>query len=111
MTRQKVLERMQDHDFIGIFADDEMKGYCDYKIDGDHSHIVWFCSVKGFGTPLWLFMEKLLKYNDVKSITLQISMQQSKEIVKRRFNFWIQRGFTLYDYDIDAKKLEMEKLI
>jgi hypothetical protein len=96
--------------FIGIKIDNILEGYCHYEpLENLEVMIVWFCANKGFGTPLYLFMEKYFRMNDYTRIILVVSLEGSYST--RRINFWYSMGFLTYETHPEKKKVHMEKFI
>ncbi|AQN68518.1 hypothetical protein [Saudi moumouvirus] len=94
---------------IGIKVDDTLQGYCQYKeIDNNKVKIIWFCANKGFGTPLYIFMEKYFQLNNYNHIILSVSLEDKYST--RRLNFWYKMGFKTNDIP-NKKYLIMEKNI
>ncbi|XWV24647.1 putative N-acetyl transferase [Tupanvirus deep ocean] len=95
---------------IGIKVDDKLQGYCQYEPrDNMEVKIVWFCANKGYGTPLYTFMEKYFMLNDYTRVILVVSLEGTYSV--RRINFWNSMGFTTYETLPNDKKLHMEKYI
>ncbi|AVL95004.1 hypothetical protein ma618 [Moumouvirus australiensis] len=94
---------------IGIKVDDILQGYCQYKeIDNNKVKIVWFCANKGFGTPLYIFMEKYFQLNNYNHVILTVSLEDKYST--RRLNFWYKMGFRSNGIS-DKKQITMEKNI
>jgi len=93
---------------IGIKADDHLQGYCQYEPrDNQVVFITWFCANKGYGTPLYTFMEKYFKANDYKKIILVVNLEGSYSTA--RINFWYKMGFKTYESVPEKYKVHMEK--
>ncbi|QGR54137.1 hypothetical protein [Moumouvirus maliensis] len=94
---------------IGIKVDEILQGYCQYKeIDNNKVKIVWFCANKGFGTPLYIFMEKYFQLNNYDHVILAVSLEDKYST--RRLNFWYKMGFRSNGIS-DKKQITMEKNI
>uniref|UniRef100_A0A6G6ABV3 N-acetyltransferase n=1 Tax=Borely moumouvirus TaxID=2712067 RepID=A0A6G6ABV3_9VIRU len=94
---------------IGIKVDEILQGYCQYKeIDNNKVKIVWFCANKGFGTPLYIFMEKYFQLNNYNHIVLTSSLEDKYST--RRLNFWYKMGFRSNGIS-DKKQITMDKNI
>ena len=93
---------------VGMKVDDELQAYCQYKIVGDSVHINYFCALKGYGTPLYTFVEKYFDMNGFNEI---ISMVNVKEIMAdQKINFWYKQGFhTMKIYN--EKFLLLQKIL
>lgn len=110
--RDSILEKIQNNpgQLIGIKVDDKLQGYCQFKpLANKEVKIVWFCANKGFGTPLYTFMEKYFKVNDYVRIKVIVKMEGSNAI--KRINFWYDKGFQTYKTDTDKNQISMEKFI
>ena len=95
---------------IGIKVDGKLQGYCHHKpLPNMDVRIVWFCANKGYGTPLYTFMQKYLKLNDFTRIILIVSLEGSYAV--RRINFWYHMGFTTYETNPRGAQIYMEKFI
>lgn len=95
---------------IGIKVNDKLEGYCQYEpVNNTSVKIIWFCANKGFGTPLYTFMEKFFKMNDNVKITLVVSLEGTYST--KRLNFWYAMGFRTYETLSTEKKVCMEKNI
>ncbi|MEM3061955.1 MAG: hypothetical protein QW303_00215 [Nitrososphaerota archaeon] len=74
-SRETVLEKLKNNKglLIGIFVDEILEGYFQYKpLDKKNVKIIWFCANRGYGTILYKFLEKFLKKNEYKYITIDL---------------------------------------
>lgn len=111
-NKTTVLQKITDNRglLIGIKIDDKLQGYCQYKpIDETGIKIIWFCANKGFGTPLYIFLEKYFKLNAYTKIILTVSLEGQHST--RRINFWYTMGFSAYETLPENKKIRLEKNI
>jgi len=107
-TRQKITDNRGL--LIGIKVDNVLEGYTQYEpLENLETKIVWFCANKGFGTPLYTFLEKYFKMNDYTRIIITVSIEGS--YATRRINFWYGMGFSVYETSPIEKKVQMEKNI
>jgi hypothetical protein len=95
---------------IGTKIDDKFQGYFQYDPHENMDvEIVWFCANKGYGTTLYVFMEKYFKMNNYIRIILTISLEGSHST--RLINFWYSMGFKTYETIPEKNKVHMEKFI
>lgn len=88
---------------IGIEVGGKLQGYCVFKdlgadttsdnVSNKGIYILWFCANKGFGTPLYKFLEKYFKMNNHKQISAIVNLNTESEIASRLINFWNKMGF------------------
>lgn len=110
--KNSVLQNILDNRglLIGIKVDDRFQGYCQYEPHNNMEvKIIWFCANKGFGTPLYIFIEKYFTFNNYIKIILVVSLEGI--YATRRINFWYLMGFTTYDTLPEKNKIHMEKTI
>lgn len=111
-TKEEAIEKLESNYgyLIGMKTDEKLQGYCQYKpIDNETVKIVWFCANKGYGTPLYSFMEKFFIRKKFSTIIIIVSLEGSYAV--RRLNFWYDKGFSTYESKADDKKVLMEKKI
>ncbi|BCS83394.1 putative N-acetyl transferase [Cotonvirus japonicus] len=111
-TKDDVLKNISKNQgkLIGIKVDDELQGYCQFQEESKSQvKITWFCANKGYGTALYIFMEKYFQLNNYHKIFLIVSLEGEYSI--RRINFWYHQGFKTYETNPDGKKIYMEKSI
>jgi hypothetical protein len=111
-TKQQVLDKLAANKgfLIGIKADGKLQGYAQYHpIENNEVKIDWFNANKGYGTPLYLFLQKLFKRNSYTRATIIISLEGSYAV--RRVNFWCKMGFNIYEINLNDKKMLAEKKI
>ena len=95
---------------IGLKVDDILQGYFHYDpMDNMEVQVIWFCANKGYGTPLYIFMEKYFKVNGYTRIILTVSLEGANAM--RRLNFWYLMGFITFENLPEEKKIRMEKYI
>lgn len=110
--RATALEKVEDNPglLIGIRVDGQMNGYAHYEpLENNEVTIVWFCAHKGYGTPLYQFLERYFKKNDYTKIKIVVSLEGS--YATNRVNFWYKQGFKVYKTLHEKYKLHMEKSI
>lgn len=110
--RSIALNKLQSNPnlLIGIKVDGTLEGYCQYEpIDSKTVKIIWFCANKGYGRPLYLFMERFFIKIGFEKISLTVSLEGSH--ATRRINFWYLNGFVTYESIPDNKKIYMEKYL
>ena len=111
-TSDDVIQNIQSNPglLIGIKIDGKLEGYCQYKPQGNMDvKIVWFCANKGFGTALYVFMEKYFRINNYVRIILVVSLEGP--YATKYINFWYHNGFMTYETIAEKKKVYMEKFI
>ncbi|AUV58649.1 n-acetyltransferase [Bandra megavirus] len=104
ITREQVVSKINENQgyLIGIKVDGKLQGYCQYKqINDNQVKIVWFCANKGFGTPLYIFMEKYFELNNYNKIIISVSLEDKYNV--NRLNFWYKMGFVA-DTNITGQK-------
>ena len=110
--KNSVMEKIIDNRglLIGIKVDNILQGYCQYEpLENLEVKIVWFCANKGYGTPLYTFIEKYFRLNDFTRVVLVVSLEGSYST--RRINFWYRMGFNTYETLPEKNKIHMEKNI
>lgn len=110
LTREKVIKKIRDNPglLIGIKVNDRLQGYCHYEPIGNlQVKIVWFCANKGYGTPLYLFMEKYFQRNNYQRVIIVVSLEGSYGLT--RLNFWYAMGFVADAILPEEKKVKMHK--
>ncbi|ANB50799.1 hypothetical protein [Powai lake megavirus] len=104
ITRDEVVSKINENKgyLIGIKVDGKLQGYCQYKqINDNQVKIIWFCANKGFGTPLYIFMEKYFELNNYAKIVISVSLEDKYNV--NRLNFWYKMGFVA-DTNITGQK-------
>lgn len=94
-TDDDVLQNMKQGGYIGLKVDGVFRGFCSYKQKNvDEIEIISFCTVKGFGSTLYIFMEKFFKINGYSKIILNVFDWDSLDFgYTPQINFWYKRGF------------------
>ena len=93
---------------IGVKVDDELEGYCQFSaLDNNEVKINWFCANKGFGSTLYVFIEKYFRMNNYVKIIITVSLEGSYST--RRLNFWYAKGFTTENISMDKAQMRMVK--
>lgn len=86
---------------IGIRADDILQGYCIFKpIDDITAKIICFRAIKGYNTPLYVFLARYLGSHEFGKIIFIIKLNDDDAV--DHINFWFRMGFTAYEI-IDSK--------
>ncbi|AZL89162.1 N-acetyltransferase [Megavirus baoshan] len=104
ITRDQVISKINENKgyLIGIKVDGKLQGYYQYQqINDNQVKIIWFCANKGFGTPLYIFMEKYFELNNYNKIIISVSLEDKYNV--NRLNFWYKMGFVA-DTNITGQK-------
>lgn len=110
---KKRIQAVPAGQLIGVKSDSQLQGYVIYKpIDSTDAsepkvHIEWFCANKGFGTPLYRFLEAVLTKLGYSIANISVSLEGSYAV--RRLNFWYRMGYQTVKIDASNQKIRMEK--
>lgn len=112
ITRDQIVSKINENQgyLIGIKVDGKLQGYYQYQqINDNQVKIVWFCANKGFGTPLYIFMEKYFELNNYNKIIISVSIEDKYNV--NRLNFWYKMGFVADTNITGQKQIIMMKYI
>jgi len=98
ITKETVMKKLENPDFsfIGIYMDNRLQGYCQYRIDLNDPKaikIIWFTAAPGSGLGKVLFeyvRELFLSSGNFKKIILYVSLGDKYSLA--RINFWFKMG-------------------
>jgi len=93
---------------IGLKVDDQLKAYCQYAVKNGAVHINNFCAVKGYGTPLYTFIERFFDLGGFNKIITLVNIKES--MADRKINFWYKQGFHTMNIHNDTYLLLKKEL-
>jgi hypothetical protein len=91
---------------IIIKSNDIIKGYCYLEIDDKfNAEILAFKTDKGFGTPLFIFIQKFMELNNCDKLVYKIKLGDDSVKI---LNFWYKMGLEMASFDFPNVVMEKE---
>jgi hypothetical protein len=91
---------------IIIKSNDIIKGYCYLEIDDKfNAEILTFKTEKGFGTPLFIFIQKFMELNNCDKMVYKFKLGDDSV---KMLNFWYKMGLEILSLDFPNVVMEKE---
>ena len=91
---------------IIIKSNEVIKGYCYLEIDDKfNAEILAFKTEKGFGTPLFIFIQKFMELNNCDKVVYKIKLGDDSV---KTLNFWYKMGLEMLSFDFPDVVMQKE---